>query len=57
MKKYNLLRKRISDFFIMADLSKNVKLVDIDAIKNRCLVIKGGEHDILTPCVDLNEHD
>ena len=57
LNKYNLLKRRISDFYVFAKLSSQIKLIPIQDIVTRCLVIESGENLVLTPCVDLNEHD
>ena len=57
MNKYRLLNRRISEFYVYVDLSTSVELIEMHRVKNRCLLIKGGEYEIITPCVDLNEHD
>ncbi len=57
LNKYKLLKERITEFYVFAKLSDDIVLIEIESIKSRCLVIYGSEYDILTTCVDLNEHD
>ncbi len=57
LKKYDLLKARISEFNVFAKLSNRVKLISLDDIQTRCIVVDSGENLVLTPCVDLNEHD
>jgi hypothetical protein len=58
LSKYNILKRRIGEFYISATLTTEVKLIRIESILKRCIIInEDGDDVILTPVVELKEHD
>lgn len=52
-----VLKDRVDDFFFFVQKSSFVQLAKLENITRRCISIKIGNELMLTPCVDLNEHD
>ena len=52
-----LTRKHYDKYFFPVTKTDRYALISQKSLVRRCLLIDTKEHIILTPCVDLNEHD
>jgi len=52
-----LTRKHYDKYFFPVTKTDRYALINQKSLVRRCLLIDTKEHIILTPCVDLNEHD
>ena len=51
-------KKYINDFFIIAELTKELELINFSKIINRIIIVKLKDNEfIISPCSDLDEHD
>jgi hypothetical protein len=58
LNKYSVLKRRVSEFYVVAKLSSLVKIIKIESIVKRVIIIdQDGDNVMLTPVVELNEHD
>ena len=54
---YINLYDRIDEFYFMFERTKTICFFNMTNIQRRCLIINAGMDEIVTPCVDLDEHD
>ena len=52
-----VVNKHLYNFFILIEISDVFILAKPDDIIRRCVIIQNKNDLILSPCVDLNEHD